>query len=94
MECIATLHQLNVGRSVGPQAAQARPGWEMLINARALAPWAILSISGNDDMTSPQQTMIVMLIPVYDILISSQSRCSSAQIGMYLPQIHRHWITD
>ena len=62
----------------GPQAAQARPAY-----ARSLAPWTILSISDNDDTTSPHQlfkawSMIVPLIPVYDILISSQPRHSSA----------------
>ena len=49
MEYISTSHHLNVGRYVGPQAAQARPRW------------AMLSISGYDDTTSPHQTFQGMM---------------------------------
>ena len=56
MECIWTVHELDVGRFVGPQAAQARPEWTDNAYARSLAPWAILSISGYGDTTSPHQT--------------------------------------
>ena len=55
MECFWTVHQLNVGRLVGLQAAQARPEWAMLMR-KTLTPWPILSISGYDDTTSPHQT--------------------------------------
>ena len=56
MGCIWTVHQLNVGRLVGLQAAEARPQWVGNAYARSLAPRPILSISGYDDTTSPHQT--------------------------------------
>ena len=31
-----TVHHLNVGRLFGPQAAQARPEWTMLMRGRSL----------------------------------------------------------
>ena len=56
--------------------------------------WAIPSISGNDDTTSPYQTfkawaMIVVLIPVYDIGISSGPRHKSASNWHAL----NYWLT-
>ena len=64
-------------------ASSSGTAWVDNAYARSLAPWAILSISDYDDTTSPHQTfkawsMIVILILVYDILISSQSRHLSA----------------
>ena len=35
MDCIWTFHQQNIARFVGPQAAQVRPGWAMLIEAES-----------------------------------------------------------
>ena len=78
MECISIVHQLNVGRLVGPQAAQARPEWTRLMRGRSpfgQSSWYLAM------MTRPVLTklfnawsMIVILIPVHNILISSQSR--------------------
>ena len=68
MGCIWTVHQLNVGRLVGLQAAQARP-WVCNACTRSVAPWSILSISGYDDMTRPHQTFQGM---IYDCNTHSQ----------------------
>ena len=62
--------------------------------ARSLATWAILSISDYDYATCPHQTfkawsMIVVLITVYDIVISSQSSHSSASNWHAL----NYWLT-
>ena len=35
---------MNAESFVGPEAAQARPEWAMLMWGRCMAPWAILSI--------------------------------------------------
>ena len=82
MECIWTVHQLNVGRLVGPQAAQARPEWTMLMRGRSLhgQPSRYLAMMTRPVLTKPFKSwsMIVILIPVYDILISLQSRHLSA----------------
>ena len=62
---------------VGPQAAQARPEWTMLMRGRSLLGQSSRYLAM---MTRPVLTklfkawsMIVILIPVYDILISLQS---------------------
>ena len=82
MECIWTVHQLNVGRLVGPQAAQARPEWTMLMRGCSLFGQSsrYLAVMTRPVHTKPFKTwsMIVILITVYDILISSQSRHLSA----------------
>ena len=82
MGCIWTVHQLNVGRLVGLQAAQARPDWAMLMRGRSLLGQSsrYLSMMTRPVLTKPfkASSMIVILIPVYDILISSQSCHSSA----------------
>ena len=77
MECIWTVHQLNVGRLVEPQAAQARPEWKMLMRGRSLLGQSsrYLAMMKRPILTKPLKawSMIVILITVYDILISSQS---------------------
>ena len=82
MECIRTVHQLNVGRLVGPRAAQARPEWTMLLRGRSLLGQSsrYLAMMTRPVLTEPFKawSMIVIFIPVYDILISSQFRHSSA----------------
>ena len=74
VECIWTFHQQKVGRFSGLNELGCGLGGHAY--ARALAPWAILSISGNDDTNNPHWTfkawsMIVALISVCDSLISS-----------------------
>ena len=64
-------------------ASGSSTAWVDNAYARSLAPWAILSISGYDDTTRPYKlfkawSLIVKFIPVYDILISLQSRHLSA----------------
>ena len=85
MECIWTVHQLNVGRLVGPQAAQARPEWTMLMRGRSLFGQSsrYLAIMTRPVLTKSFKawSMIVILIPVDDILISPQSRHLSAPNG-------------
>ena len=84
MECIWTFHQQNVGRFVGPQAAQARLGWAMLMRGRSLLGQSsrYLAMMTRLVLSSHQPfkawSMIIMPIPVHDILISSQSPHSSA----------------
>ena len=90
MGCIWTFHQLKLDALSGRK--QLRHGLGEQCYGKSLAPWAILSISGYDDTAShlwhsivitelfKAWSMILVLIPVYDILISSQSRHSSAPI--------------
>ena len=56
MECIWTAHQLNLGRLVGLQPAQARPEWTMLMRGRSLLGQS--PRDGYDDTTSPQPNLL------------------------------------
>ena len=93
MECIWTFHQQNIGRFVGPHAAQAWPVWAMLMRGRSLLGQftryqAMMARPVLSKLFKAWST-IVLLIPVYDILILSQSRHSSA------PNWHalNYWLT-
>ena len=75
-------------------ASSSGTAWVGNAWAMSVASLAILAIFGNDDMTSHLQifkawSMFGLLIPVYDILISSQS-CHSAA-----PNWHtlNYWLT-
>ena len=75
MDCTWTFHHQKVGRFVGPQAAQAWSGWAMLKRGRSLLGQSSRYLAM---MTRPiltklfkARSMIVILIPVYDILILS-----------------------
>ena len=75
-------------------ASSSGTAWVGNAYAMSLASWVIFTIFDNDDMTSPLNffkawSMFVLLIPVYDILISSQS-CHSAA-----PNWHalNYWLT-
>ena len=61
-----------------PQAARARPVWAMLMRGRLLLGQSsrYLAMMTRPVLTKPFKawSMLVILIPVYDILISSQSR--------------------
>ena len=77
MECIWTFHQLNDGRFVGPQAAQAERGWAMLVQGDSLlgqsSRYLAMMMRPVLNKLFKAWSMIVVLVPVYDILISSQS---------------------
>ena len=80
MQCSSTFHHQNVGRFVGPQSAQVQTGWAMLIRGRSLLGQSSRYLTM---MTRPVLTklfrawsVIVVRIPVYDIIMSSQSRHS------------------
>ena len=66
----------------GPQAAQAWPEWTRLMRGRSLLGQSsqYLAMTTRPVLTKPFKawSMLVILIPVYDILISSQSRQLSA----------------
>ena len=74
-------------------ASSSSTAWVGNAYVMSLAPWAILSISGNDDTTSPRQTFKGM-----------SSDCSTHSIIWYIlfhrepvinrPQIDMHWISD
>ena len=88
-----TFHQQNVGRFVGPQAAQTRPGWATLMRGRsflgqssrylAMITWPVLT------KLFKACAMIVVLIPCYDILMSSRTRHKSASNRHEL----NYWLT-
>ena len=83
---------------VGPQAAQARPEWTMLMQGRSLLGQSSRYLAM---MTRPVLTKrfkawskIVILIPVYGILISLQSRHLSAPNWHALNYWLAYTITD
>ena len=61
MECIWTVHQLNVGRLVGPQAAQARREWTISLCEVARSLGNPLHLWLYDGTTSPHQTFQGMM---------------------------------
>ena len=81
MEWIWTFHEMNVVRLVGPQAAQARPEWAMLTRGISLLGQSsrYMAMIKRPVLTRLFKTwsMIIVLIPVYDILISLHFRHSS-----------------
>ena len=88
-----TFHQQNVGRFVGPQAAQTRPGWAMLMRGRSFLGQSSRYLAM---ITRPVLTklfkacaMIVVLIPCYDSIMSSRTRHKSASNRHAL----NYWLT-
>ena len=77
-----TFHQLNVGRFIGPKAAQARPGWVILMQGPSLlgqsSRYMAMITRAILIKLFKAWSMIVVLIQVYISLISWQSRHSSA----------------
>ena len=61
MECIWTVHQLNVRWTSCRAASGSGTAWVDNAYARSLAHWAILSIYGYDDTTIPHQTFQGMI---------------------------------
>ena len=73
-------------------ASNSGTAWMGNAYARSLAPWAILSISGNDDTTSHHQTFW------HDLWLYSSFQSMVFEFHRYpvtrLPQTDMHWITD
>ena len=107
-EYIWTFHQQNVGHLVWPPGVQTRPGWAMLIRDRSLLGQSsrYLAMMARPVITELFKTgsIILALIPVYDILISSQFRHSavpylhplnyllaSTMINTYMLMVMEQW---